>query len=220
VEERSSKTLPEAEIIRRALEERGTGQVANSYEELVRRYQDRLYNFLLHKTGDADKAEDIAQEAFKKAFERLYQFRGESGFYTWVCRIALNELSNRQRKRQHEVLLGLETEGGGQSAIQPAEERRPEEPVERREIRERVRAAIRKLPDEFRAAVELVDIAGLSYKEAAEVLGVPEGTIKSRLARGRRQLKEELKDLVEVEQTTTEPSGRSTATSTKESASR
>ena len=197
------------ELVERTLAELRRGEVAAAYGELVRRYQDRLYNFLLNYTGDPAEAEDVAQEAFVKALAKLSQFEQRSTFFTWLCRIAINELNNRRRKsRPVSGVLGGREEQRGPGVVEPMAEESPEDVVSAGEIRERVRRAIQQLPEEFRLAVTLVDLGQMSYREAAEVMNVPEGTVKSRLARGRRILQELLADLLE-----TKPAGAKSSSS-------
>ncbi len=184
------KRASERELVERAVEELRQGKAPAAYGELAVRYMQRLYNFLLHQTGDPAEAEDIVQETLCKGLQKLEQFEQRSSLYTWLCRIALNELHNR-RRRQRPVsgLLGGRDGEGEQAAVpEPSTEETPESIAADREMWHRVRSALLLLPEEFRTAVNLVDLEGLSYKEAAEVMGVPEGTVKSRLNRGRRML--------------------------------
>ncbi len=189
---RERNRASDRELVQRAIEERRQGKSPAAYGELALRYMQRLYNFLLRQTGDPTEAEDIVQQALCKGFENLEQFEQRSSLYTWLCRIALNELHNRRRRQK--PISGLLTSGDGgggegtAAVLEPTTDETPETIAASREMQARVRDALLELPEEFRTAVNLVDLEGLSYKEAAEVMGVPEGTVKSRLNRGRRML--------------------------------
>lgn len=157
-----------------------------AFEALVKTHQHRLVHFVRMMTSsaaDREAAEDVAQEAFLRAYRALGQFRGQSSFRTWLYQIATNVArtqSARRRDRNEQ-----------QEPESPYERDRPsEEHVERRIIaHDQLRRALQALPDDWREALVLRDIEGLDYKEIAEVLGIPMGTVESRIFRGRQRLK-------------------------------
>ncbi|MBS3820361.1 MAG: sigma-70 family RNA polymerase sigma factor [Planctomycetes bacterium] len=176
-----------------------------AYGELVIRYQDRIYNVMRRMAGP-DDAEELAQEAFLKAFEKIDQFRGGSRFYTWLFRIAMNLAISRRRRGAKVKFLSMNATGDdeqGQSFTDtvtadlsrqrtPA----PEANVMARETSQQIEAALDALDEEFRAAIVLRDIEELDYADIAEILDVPVGTVKSRIHRGRNILKDKLAALI------------------------
>lgn len=166
------------------------------FEQIVRHYSTMVFSLAARVVGPAE-AEDVVQETFLRAYHGLEKFRGESSLKTWLYAIALNRARARRgtlgrlramfspgRTNENDAFASLD------DAPDPALS--PEENALTKERRVRLRAAIRALPDEFRTAVLLRDLEGLSYEEVAEVLGVPIGTVRSRLARGHALLKEKL----------------------------
>jgi RNA polymerase sigma-70 factor (ECF subfamily) len=157
---------------------------------LVRRYQERLLAAMTGVCGAVQEAEDVVQEAFLQAYCKLDGFRRESRFYTWLYRIAFNLSVNRRRRRRplwnSERATG--TEGG--DVVDPAPG--PEEALERTERAEQLRAGIARLPTEFREVLVLRELEGFCYETISEVLGLPIGTVRSRLHRARQQLRDEL----------------------------
>lgn len=175
-----------------------------AYGLLVAKYQDRIFNMVYRMCGRRADAEELAQEAFLKALERIGQFRGNSGFYTWLFRIAANlTISHRRRAgRIHfRSLTGPEDAGGTQADALTASvaTQRDPGPVAAAisdETRDRVTRALEELDDEFRLVVVLRDMEDMDYSQIARVVDVPVGTIKSRLHRARCLLREKLADLV------------------------
>ena len=166
------------------------------FEQIVRHYSGMVFSLAARLVGPSD-AEDVVQETFLRAWHGLERFRGESSLKTWLYAIALNRARARHgtlarlkavftpgRTREDDPFASLD------DAADPALS--PEENAVLTERRRRLRRAMRALPDEFRAAVVLRDLEGLAYEEIAAVLGVPVGTVRSRLARGRALLKENL----------------------------
>ena len=153
---------------------------------LVNRHQHRLVGFvrlMMSSAPDRDAAEDVAQEAFLRAYRALGQFRGQSTFRTWLYQIATN-VARTQSARSRDRKEAQEPES-------PHDRERPsEENVERRVIaHDQLRRALKELPDDWREALVLRDIEGLEYKEIAELLKIPIGTVESRIFRGRQRLK-------------------------------
>lgn len=164
---------------------------------LVRRYQDRLYPTMLRLTGSADDALDLLQDAFLRAFEKLDRFQGESSFYTWVYRIAINlALSGRRRRR---VTLRLQRADSDESFDPPDDSSLsdPTLPVQLAERDELIQRALDALADDHRAVVVMKEFDGLRYEEIASILNVPIGTVRSRLHRARLELRERLKGVVQ-----------------------
>ena len=166
------------------------------FEQIVRHYSGMVFSLAARLVGPSD-AEDVVQETFLRAWHSLARFRGESSLKTWLYAIALNRARARHgtlsrfravftpgRTREDDAFASLD------EAADPALS--PEENAVLTERRRRLREAVRALPDEFRTTVVLRDLEGLSYEEVAEVLGIPIGTVRSRLARGRALLKEKL----------------------------
>lgn len=172
---------------------------------LVQRYQDRLYPTMLRLTGSADDALDLLQDAFLRAFEKLDHFQGESSFYTWVYRIAVNlALSGRRRRK-----LTLRLQGPhGETRIDPADESSlgdPTLPIVLAERDEMIQRALNSLADDHRAVVVMKEFDGLRYEEIAAILGVPVGTVRSRLHRARLDLRERLKSIVLEDESAPQP---------------
>jgi RNA polymerase sigma-70 factor (ECF subfamily) len=158
---------------------------------LVTRYQDRLYPTVFRLTGCAEDALDLLQEAFLRAYEKLELFHGESSFYTWVYRIAINlALSDRRRRRP-------ESNGVPFDARDPREAEDPSMPLQRAERDALIQQALNTLAPDHRTVVVMKEFDGLRYEEIGAILGVPVGTVRSRLHRARGELREQLRSLVE-----------------------
>ena len=192
----------------RALVARASDGDDGAFEELVLKYQDRVYGLALRLTRRPEEAEDVTQEAFLKAYRALGDFKGESAFYTWLFRITFNSAHSRLRTlgrrhaREKVVSFGAgDPEGGDGAAAFAAEPASPEpEPVavlESADAQERVRRAIDGLTPDNRAAITLREVEGLSYEEIAEVTGWTRAAVKSRLHRVRQELAGALRDLVQ-----------------------
>lgn len=179
-----------------------------SFGKIVLRYQDRLYNAILRIVGDPEEARDLTQETFTRALGKLDSFRGDSGPYTWLFRIALNLAISQLRKVQRHRTFSLEagsassngqqTDADSQAAgllnrLADRREQNPAEDAEQKEQHQQVLAALGRLDAEHRALLVMRDIEGFDYRQMAEVLNVPLGTLKSRLFRARLALREELR---------------------------
>ena len=169
------------------------GQTA-AFGELVRRYQDRLFNTVLRLVDSAEDAQDVVQEAFLHAYQSLDRFKGESQFFTWLYRIAVNSAISLKRKQRIVVSLHLDREGqGGVPEPHDASElSQPDLVLERADEERRIQAALNRLSPEHRAVLILKDLEDKKYETMAEILQVPIGTIRSRLHRARLELREVL----------------------------
>lgn len=170
---------------------------ATAFGVLVRAYQDRILNVCWRLCGRREDAEDLAQEAFVRAFQQIHRFEGKSQFYTWVYRIAVNlALSARRRP----TIAGTASLDGGRDAYREnhdgrgrsiaSTDRSPIDAAAANESQELIAAALEKLEADHRAVVVLRDLDGLDYDEIAEILDIPRGTVKSRLHRGRAALRD------------------------------
>ena len=159
-----------------------------AYEVLVLQYQDRLVFSVYKFFKDYELAQDIAQEAFVKAFKNIEKFRGDSSFYTWIYRIAINTaknfLSSKSRKSEiyDDEIMELKL---SESAVTSEN---PENILEAEELRSVMMGAIQDLPDDIRTTLSLREFDGLSYEEIAEVQNCPIGTVRSRIHKGREIL--------------------------------
>jgi RNA polymerase sigma-70 factor, ECF subfamily len=173
-----------------------------AFSWLITRYHQPIYSLLARTVRDPSDAADLTQDVFVKIFRGIKSFHGESSLRTWIYRIALHEGLNQRRwwsrHKQQEVTIETETVDGenGEPArlkemlVDPSES--PYEMASHTEARERIEAALRKVPEPFRMTLILRDIEGFVYEEVAEMLGVNLGTVKSRLVRGRASLRQHL----------------------------
>lgn len=165
-----------------------------AFGELLRRYQDRLFNAIYHVVDNAEDAQDVVQEAFLNAYQSLHSFKGDSEFYTWLYRIAFNTAISLKRK--HRVALSIDATRNGESLNEPldgSEYSQPGHALERAEQERRVHEALSRLSAEHRTVLVLKDMEGQKYETMAEILQVPIGTIRSRLHRARLELREILR---------------------------
>ena len=157
-------------------------------DELLRRHYDRIYNICRRIAGNDADAADATQEALMAIVRGLPKFDNRAAFSTWSYRVATNACLDELRRRKRRPTPGLVNEHDGWAAHQGDD---PEPAFdEQLVVRDELQAALNQLPEEFRAAVVLRDCGGLDYAEIAEVLGIPPGTVRSRIARGRAKLAE------------------------------
>lgn len=173
---------------------------SEAFGELVVRYQDRLFHTLLFVTGAADQAQDVAQDAFVHAFAKLSTFRGESAFYSWLFRIAMNAaVSRKRRDRRMSASLDAARENTGHEPIDAHPASEPSHSIEVSERQALVRAALAELSEEYRTVLVLKEMEDLRYEEIAEIVGCPIGTVRSRIHRARSELREKLAVLFKEE---------------------
>lgn len=163
----------------------------HAFGELVRRYQDRLYSTVYRFLGNTEDAQDVVQEAFLNAYQSLENFKGDSLFFTWLYRIAVNTAISYRRKQK--VMVSIDAGSNGEANIEPADTSTVNQPgyaLEQAEEQTRIQKALRKLSPEHRAVLVMKDMEGHKYETIAETLNVPVGTIRSRLHRARFELRE------------------------------
>jgi RNA polymerase sigma-70 factor (ECF subfamily) len=172
---------------------------AAAFEELVAERSGEIYGLLFRLTENGEEARDLTQETFLRAFQNIDRFRGEADIRTWIYRIAINQARNRSRwwrRRRRDATVSLDATYGesGQSISGTLAEpsQNPEQQTLAREREMSLRSALRRLALVYRETVILRDIEGFTYEEIAETLGINVGTVKSRLARGRQELRKKL----------------------------
>ncbi|HEY7314635.1 MAG TPA: sigma-70 family RNA polymerase sigma factor [Gemmataceae bacterium] len=167
---------------------------------LVRCYQERLYNSVYRLVDNAEDAQDVVQEAFLSAYQSLDGFKGDSLFFTWLYRIAVNTAISLKRKQRAMVRIDMGRNGEPLiEPLDPSEESRPGHALEQAEQGRRIREALARLSPEHRAVLVMKDMEGQKYETMAEILQVPIGTIRSRLHRARLELREVLEKSEKVE---------------------
>jgi RNA polymerase sigma-70 factor (ECF subfamily) len=185
----------DADVVRRARQ----GDHA-AFRVLVERYQGRAHRLALRVLGDEEQARDVVQDALIRAYGSLDRFEGRSSFYTWLYRIVMNLCLDRKRRERPDrrVEWNDEVAGAAQGApgaLLPADPAggAPDEALDRMQLRGVLARAIAALPEDARRTIELREIDGLSYKEIAAALGIPKGTVMSRLHYARRRLQQALR---------------------------
>ena len=167
-----------------------------AFSELVRRYEGKIFRLAQHVTQNREDAEDVLQETFMKAYEHLDQFQGNSKFYTWIVRIAVNQalMKLRRRKTDRSVSLDEAIDTGEDTVVREiaAWDEDPEDRYSREELGKILDTAVQSLDPPYRTVFQLRDIDELSTEETAEALGLSVPAVKSRLLRARLQLREKL----------------------------
>ena len=184
----------EAALIERCLAGDETANAA-----LVFEHHRLVLGLATHLLGDREEALDLSQEVFLRVFRTLHRFRGQSTLRTWIFRIVVNQARNRQRwwrrrARSNQVSLDAHIREHGEMVL-GADASTPDRELTRKELGLRLKSALKHLPFEQRTALVLREVQGLRYEEIAFSLGLPVGTVKSRLTRARQALREELGDL-------------------------
>jgi RNA polymerase sigma-70 factor, ECF subfamily len=177
-----------------------------AYDELVRTYSTSIFHVAYRMLGDSAEASDVVQEIFLKVFRNIAGFKGEAALKTWIFRIAFSEILNRLRwwKRRHRfATVSLDDQqngsGAGVAHVMASSSPTPEQVLQSKEQEAAIQQALGKLSGEHRSIIVLRDIEGFSYNEIADVLGVSIGTVKSRLARARADLKQSLMRYLSVQ---------------------
>ena len=173
-----------------------------AFDALVLKYQHKLVKLVMRYVRNPAEAEDIAQEAFIKAYRALPQFRGDSAFYTWLYRIAINTAKNAVVSRDrspidYNVDRSTDSEESYDMQGRMKDSETPEGLVLTDEIRSTVNAAIEALPEDLRTAIVLRELEGLSYEEIAEAMACPVGTVRSRIFRAREAIDRRLREVFE-----------------------
>lgn len=165
-----------------------------AFGDLVREYQDRLYNAVVHIVGCRAEAEDVVQDAFIQAFVKLETFKQNSRFYTWLYRIAFNVSVSRRRRKRIEISVEQTRDATGDEPLDDASS--PSDPLEQEERKEQLEVAMSMLTHEHRSIIVLRHMDEFAYEEIAEILEISVGTVRSRLHRARAALLENLKKLM------------------------
>jgi RNA polymerase sigma factor RpoE len=181
-----------------SLVKRAQAQDGSAYDELIRRYQQRIYATVYHMTSNHEDANDLTQEAFIKGYRALKGFKGDSSFYTWIYRIAVNKTINflKQRKnRWHMSLNDVDNNAEHDPDIVAlVSEHTPRRDLNLSELQEKLNGALQKLSEHHRMVVTLHDIQGVSHEEIGKIMNCNVGTVRSRLFYARQQLQGYLSD--------------------------
>lgn len=193
--------MSDREIDQQLVERAQRGE-KHAFELLVSKYQRKLARLLARFIRDPAEVEDVAQEAFIKAYRALPSFRGDSAFYTWLYRIGVNTAKNHLvamgRRAPTTTEFDAEEAEGFADGEQLRDINTPEHMMMSKEIAGTVNATIESLPEELRTAIQLREIEGLSYEEIATIMNCPIGTVRSRIFRARDAIAEKLKPLIDA----------------------
>ncbi len=170
----------------------------HAYDQLIRRYQERVYATIYHMTSNHEDANDLAQETFIKAYSALKSFKGDSSFYTWVYRIAVNKTINFLKQRKNKVSLSLNDMDfnieNDPELVAFVSDKTPRRDAALAELQEKLNGAMQKLSEDHRMVVTLHDVQGLSHEEIANIMECNVGTVRSRLFYARQQMQAYLSD--------------------------
>jgi len=171
---------------------------SSAYDELIRRYQERIYATVYHMTSNHEDANDLVQDTFIKAYRALKSFKGNSSFYTWVYRIAVNKTINFLKQRKNRVQMSLNDVDfhaeNDPDLVALVSEKTPRRDLNLAELQEKLNEALQKLSEHHRMVVTLHDIQGLSHEEIGKIMECNVGTVRSRLFYARQQLQAYLSD--------------------------
>jgi RNA polymerase sigma factor (sigma-70 family) len=174
----------------------------SAYDELVKRYQERIYATIYHMTSNHEDANDLAQDAFIKAFSALKSFKGGSTFYTWLYRIAVNKTINFLKQRKNKYHLSLNdldfNAENDPDLVALISHKTPQRDAGLSELQKKLNEALLKLSEPHRMVVVLHDVQGMSHDEIAEIMGCNIGTVRSRLFYARQQLQGYLAEYIKV----------------------
>jgi RNA polymerase sigma-70 factor (ECF subfamily) len=191
--------LSERDVDQQLVERAQRGE-KHAFELLVAKYQRKLVRLISRIVRDQAEVEDVAQEAFIKAYRALPQFRGDSAFYTWLYRIGVNTAKNFLVSQGRRAPTSTEKDAEEAETFDDADQLRdintPESMMMSRQVAATVNAAMDRLPDELRTAITLREVEGMSYDDIAEFMNCPIGTVRSRIFRAREAIAEELRPLL------------------------
>jgi len=177
---------------------RAQAEDLRAYDELVRRYQERIYATVYHMTSNHEDANDLVQDTFIKAYRALKSFKGNSSFYTWVYRIAVNKTINFLKQRKNRVQMSLNdvdfNPEHDPELVALISNKTPRRDLSLLELQEKLNAAMQKLSEHHRMVVKLHDVQGLSHEEIGKIMDCNVGTVRSRLFYARQQLQAYLSD--------------------------
>lgn len=198
VSESTTQAEPLASVDEMQLVNKARHGDLEAYDELVKRYQERIYATVYHMTSNHEDANDLAQEAFIKAFHALKSFKGGSSFYTWVYRIAVNKTINFLKQRKNKAQMSLDdidfNAEHDPDLVALISDKTPRREVNLAELQEKLNVAMQKLSEPHRLVVTLHDVQGLSHEEIAKIMECNIGTVRSRLFYARQQLQAYLSD--------------------------
>lgn len=185
--------IDDLELVRRAQKED-----MRAYDVLVRRYQERVYGTVYHMTSNHEDANDLTQETFIKAFRVLKSFKGDSSFFTWIYRIAVNKTINFLKQRKNRTQISLNdvdfNAENDPDLVALVSDKTPRRDLSLSELQEKLNAAMLKLSEHHRMVVTLHDVQGLSHEEIGQIMDCNVGTVRSRLFYARQQLQGHLSD--------------------------
>ena len=191
-----------AEVLEGDLVQRARNGDLSAYDELVKRYQERIYATIYHMTSNHEDANDLAQDAFIKAFSALKSFKGGSTFYTWLYRIAVNKTINFLKQRKNKYHLSLNdldfNAENDPDLVALISHKTPQRDAGLSELQKKLNEALLKLSEPHRMVVVLHDVQGQSHDEIAEIMGCNIGTVRSRLFYARQQLQGYLAEYIKV----------------------
>jgi RNA polymerase sigma-70 factor, ECF subfamily len=185
--------------VRRRVNEARAGD-EEAFGELVKTYHQQVYNVVYGLVNNADDAGELAQQSWVKAWSKLSSFKADSSFFTWIYRIASNTaldfLRRKGRRREEELVDGIEPVSDARFERAPSEVTRPDRELEHAEIRATFEAALAELTAEHRLALTLREVEGLSYDEIAKVMNCRKGTVMSRIFYARQKIQEQMRGLL------------------------
>jgi len=192
-EDAQSGEIDDSTLVRRA-----QAEDVSAYDQLIRRYQERIYATVYHMTSNHEDANDLVQETFIKAYRALKSFKGDSSFYTWVYRIAVNKTINFLKQRKNRVHMSLNdvdfNAENDPDLVALVSDKTPRRDLGLTELQEKLNDALQKLSEHHRMVVTLHDIQGLSHEEIGKIMDCNVGTVRSRLFYARQQMQAYLSD--------------------------
>lgn len=171
---------------------------ATAFDELVLKHNKRLYGLVYHMTQDREDTYDLLQDIFAKAYRSIKRFKGKSSFYTWVYTIAVNMTINHLKKKKRKATLSLDDEDSGvqndSSIVDISSRTNPRREADLKILQKKLNEALMNLSEQHRAVVTMFDMQGMPHAQISKVLGVSEGTVRSRLFYAHRNLQSQLED--------------------------